>query len=102
MERTQLDRWWKEEFIPGSGPRELDYVSRDRTTIIEVKESPQGLRGLYSGVMQLALAVEKEPAVEQACLVIYVEGLSLERLKTEWQCILRSFKQRVADRLSLI
>ena len=102
MKNMGPDSWWDEHFQPAGKSAGFDYVSFDGTVVVDVKERPQGLRGLYAGVMQLALAVEKEPSLKWACLVVNTAGLSLDRIGSEWKNILQLFRDDISRRLALV
>ncbi len=96
------ETWWRDEFSPASGRGRIHFVSRDGKTVVDVERSPQGMRGLYAGIMRLALFAAHEPTLKQACLVIDATRLSRERLVQEWRNIKGLFSTDLAKRLSLV
>ena len=102
MDKMERDAWWDEHFLPAGKARDDRFLSRDGTAVVEVQQSPQGLRGLYAGVVRLALAVERDPTLKRACLVVDTTDLSLDRLQSEWTTIRRLFRDDISERLSLV
>jgi DNA-binding MarR family transcriptional regulator len=102
MENIERDTWWDEHFLPHGKAKDSDFVSRDGTTIVEVKKRLQGLRGLYAGVMELALALNRNPVLKRACLVIDATDVSLNRLQSEWTRVRQSLRDDIGARLSLV
>lgn len=80
----------------------VDYISRDGRTVVDVQKAAQGIRGLYSGVMQLALLLTDRPEIHRACLVLIASRLSMDRVRREWTNIKSLFHPTVSDRLSLV
>jgi hypothetical protein len=100
--KTQRKRPWETEFRTTERDERVDLVSRDGTTAVEFQDRPQGLRGLYSGVMRLALYCVEKPSLRRACLVINANQLSKERLAREWSDIKKLFASQISNRLCLI
>jgi hypothetical protein len=98
---TIHDRWWQSEFLP-AGDGSVDFLSRDGKTAVEVHRAIDGSRDLYSAVMQLAIFLERSPAIERACLVLNRTRMSLPRLKDEWQSSKKVLKRLTGQRLGLI
>lgn len=97
---SQENRWAK-EFLP-SDDRAVDFMSRDGKLAVEVQRASYGSRGLYSAVMQLALFLERKPAVRRACLVLNQTQMTLDRLKEEWTAVRSVLQVSIARRLSII
>jgi hypothetical protein len=93
--------WWREEFTPLSGDADLGYIARDGRTAVEVKNAT-GIRGLYSVAMQLALSLSDRPEIKQACLVLRISRLSMDRVRREWAKIKEVLHPKVAHGLSLV
>lgn len=102
MDELTHDAWWQREFSPTRAGEPIDYVARDGRTVVEVQKAPQGTRGLYSSVMQLALSLSNRPEIERACLVLMVSRLSMDRLRSEWTKIKSVLQPTVSQRLSLV
>ena len=101
METMTLNDWWLKEFSPaGDGP--IDYLSQDGKTAVEVQRVIYGSRGLHSAVMQLAIFLERNLAVQRACLVLNQTRMSLPRLKQEWHFSKKVLRSSLAHRLNLI
>ncbi len=98
METIQDD--WLAEFLPINGT--IDYVSHDGKAAVNVQRATYGSRGLYSAVMQLAIYLEQNSSVEQACLVLNRTRMSLPRLKEEWSALKKVLRNPLAQRLKLI
>lgn len=94
--------WWQQEFSPSERDDPVDYIARDGRTVVQVQKAPQGTRGLYNGVMQLALLLSDRPEIKRACLVLMIPRLSMDRVRHEWMNIKGLFHPRVSDRLSLV
>ena len=102
MDELIHDPWWQHEFFPPKAGEAVDYVSRNGRIVVEVQKAPQGTRGLYGGVMQLALFLADRPDIERACLVLMISRLSMDRLRREWMNIKSLFRPTVSHRLSLV
>ena len=100
METIQ-DQWWMNEFS-ATRSGHVDYISRDGMTAVEVRRSASGSRGLYAGLMGLAIFLQQRPEVERGCLVLLGSRLSLERVKEEWAQTRNTFQDTVAKRLALV
>lgn len=94
--------WWQQEFSSPERGEPVDYIARDGRTVVEVQKGAQGTRGLYSGVMQLALLLADRPEIKRACLVLMTSRLSMDRVRHEWMNIKGLFRSSVSDRLSLV
>lgn len=94
------DDWWITEFSPAEGL--TDYLSRDGKTAVEVQRTSYGRRGLHSAVMRLAIFLERNAAVERACLVLNHTRMSRARLKDEWEASKEVLRSPIARRLSLV
>lgn len=100
---TIQDAWWLAEFSPPcEDGAAVDYLSRNGKTAVAVQKVIYGSRGLYSAVMQLAIFLERNPAVERACLVLNRTRMSLKRLKDEWQSSKKVLRSLAAQRICLI
>lgn len=95
------DNWWRNEFKPAEGGG-VDYISRDGKTAVEVKPGTNGSRDFYSAVMHLAIFLERNSAVQRACLVLSRSRMSSDRLKDEWRSSIEVLRNPVADRLGLV
>ena len=93
--------WWSKEFLP-SDDRAVDFISRDGKLAVEVQRASYGSRGLYSAVMQLALFLERNTAVQRACLVLNQTQMTLDRLKEEWTAVRSVLQASIARRLSIV
>jgi hypothetical protein len=102
MDQQIHDTWWRDEFSPLKQGGFGGYVSTNGRIVIEVQRAPQGARGLYSGMMQLALLAADRPEVDTACLVLIVSRLSMDRLRREWMRIKSLFQPTISCRLSLV
>lgn len=95
------DPWWNNEFS-ATRSGHVDYVSRDGTTAVEVRQSASGSRGLYAGLLGLAIFLQQRPEVERGCLVLLGSRFSLDRVKEEWAQTRNTFRDTVAERLGLV
>jgi hypothetical protein len=102
MDELPHDSWWQDQFSPLKGGEPVDYIARDGRTVVKVPKAPQGTRGLYSGVMELALFLSDRPEIDRACLVLTSARLSMDRLRHEWTNIKGLFQPAVSRRLSLV
>lgn len=80
----------------------IDYVSDDHRTVIELKQSSPGVRGLRTGLLQLARFLDEHPSVERGCLLLNRSRLSRERLQEEWCATKGVLKKSVSRRLGII
>jgi hypothetical protein len=100
---TIQDDWWHSEFSPPHDDgATVDYLGRNGKTAVKVQRVIDGSRGIYSAVMQLAIFLERNPAVERACLVLNRTRMSLKRLQDEWQSSKKVLRSLAAQRLCLI
>ena len=102
MEKLEDEIWWRDEFRPANDLPGIDHVSRDGKTVVKIDRHPQGMRGVYAGIMRLSLFVAQEPSVRRACFIINAAGLSRDRLLNEWQNIKRVLTNDLANRLALV
>ena len=94
--------WWEQEFHPVKGQEGIDFVSQDGKTVVDVQLGPQGMRGVYAGLMSLGLFLARVPSVNRGCLIIEANRLSKERLLREWHRLKNLFRPEIAERLSLV
>ena len=98
---SNQDEWWSKEFLaPPNG--NVDFISRDGLTAVEVLKSVSGSRGIYAGLMDLAIFLVQRPDIEKGCLVVLGSRLSFERIKEEWKQTRRAFQDSVSARLVLV
>jgi hypothetical protein len=95
------DPWWCKEFSAFE-QGDIDYISRDKRTAVEVKQSSHGSRGLYAATMRLAIFLTHHSHVRRGCLVLNRTRLSLERLREEWYQCKAVFQESVSCRLAIV
>lgn len=78
------------------------FENTDGLVIVEVKNSSEGVRGLYNGLMELAVALSRRPEARRAYLVLQNPRISSDRLRQEWKAVSSVINPRIAKRLSLI
>ncbi len=61
-----------------------------------------GARDLHASIVEMALAVEENPAIELACLVWRGERMSWARTRNEWGRVTRLLPEPVRRRLGLL
>jgi hypothetical protein len=93
---------WDQEFRPVEGREGIDFASRDGRTVVDVQLSPQGMRGVYAGLMSLGLFLSRAPSVSRGYLLLDASRLSKERLLRQWHSLKNVLKPEITDRLSLV
>jgi hypothetical protein len=96
------ESWFSEHYQHEPADSPVDFVSRDGATIIEVKAMPQGMRGMYTGLMQLAVSLSQRPEARMGVLIIDGSRISQERISSEWVQLREVFAPKIAKRLSII
>ena len=96
------DRCFSDQFQDEPADSSVDFVSHDGSTILEVQAKPQGIRGMYTGLMQLALGLSQRPESHLGVLVIDSSRISKERLTSEWEQLRTLFTRKIARRLAII
>ena len=81
----------------------FDQLSDDGRVALKFKLSRiMGARDLHASIVELALAVEEDPAVELACLVWEGVRMSWARARQEWGRVLRILPASLRQRLGFI
>src|SRR5438128_710237 len=93
---------WEQAFQPVKGRQGIEFASRDGRTVVNVQLRPQGMRGVYAGLMSLGLFLSRVPSVNRGCLLLDATRLSKERLLREWRSLKNLLKPEITDRLSLV
>lgn len=96
------ESWFSEFFTAEHSDCAVDFVSRDRSTILEVQSKPQGMRGMYSGLLQVASELDRRPEANLGCLAINTTRIASERVECEWQQLRRLFVPTIAERLAIV
>jgi len=96
------EHWFSEHYRHEPADSPVDFVSRDGATILEVQAKPQGMRGLYSGLMQLAVSLSQRPDARRGVLVMDGSRISKERIAKEWDQLRELFAPEISKRLSII
>ncbi|MDB4533159.1 hypothetical protein N9248_02515 [bacterium] len=96
------EHWFSEHYQHEPADSPVDFVSRDGATILEVQAKPQGMRGLYSGLMQLAVSLSQRPEARTGVLVMDGSRISKERISNEWDQLRELFAPKISKRLSMI
>ncbi len=78
------------------------YRSQDGDAIIDVKQTARGARDLHAGLMQLSLAIARNPAIRRAFLVVLNHGMSADRITREWRDGQSALRADISDRLGLV
>lgn len=100
METISRD-WWLAKFSPAKPGGPVHSLSRDGKTAVRVQRSSRGSRDFHSAVMQLAVFLEQNPKVEQACLILGETHMSRSRLEEEWDASKRVLRNEIARRLGI-
>ena len=75
--------WFSEHYERQPADSPVDFVSRDGATILEVQAKPQGMRGLYSGLVQLAVSLSQRPEVRTGVIIMDGSRISAERIPSQ-------------------
>ncbi len=89
------------DFRPGNRG-DIDYISQDGRIAVQFPSSIAGRRGLYNTLMQLAMFLSSNPAVERGCLVLHTPRMSSPRIKDEWTTAKGLFAKTISERLALV
>ncbi len=97
----QDDSLWLDKFA-SSDQGEIDYLSHDGKTAVEVQRAVASSRGLHSALMQMAMFLGENPAIDRGYLVLDHPRMSLPRIKEEWKKSKQVLVRSVANRLAMI
>ena len=81
--------------------RGVDFISVDRRTVVQVKSGGQGLRDLRAALMELAIWLARDPALEHALLAIHLPRITLQRIRDAWDEARSALRPQVAHRLAI-
>lgn len=82
--------------------RGVDFESSDGRRLVDIKLGAQGVRDLYGAVMHLALLLEEDVDLEEACLVIRFPRLTLNSAREAWVRSRGLLHPHVASRLAIV
>lgn len=97
-----LKNWWLQEFSATQMGQGIDYLSRDGKFAVQVKRATAGSRGLYAASLEMAIYLQKNPAIERLCVVLDETRMSVQRLQDEWKAVTSALHPQVSQRLALI
>lgn len=100
---SELDRLLGERFKPArGGDRGYDFRSADSTHAITIKSSILGSRDFGAAMLELAMLVAEEPALQRATLIARMDRMSAARAIEEWRRVQKVLGPKIARRLSLV
>jgi hypothetical protein len=102
MDILSRNQWLGNNFRPASGGVRYDLVSNDGQIIVDVQRRSLGIRDINAAAMNVAVPLSEDARIKWGCLVVLPHRISTERLKKEWQRILRVLNQSIASRMALI